>query len=149
MYDTVAFVNNCVGQHNYRYFVSFLFYTALSTFYLSILTLILLLRLSPWQDYLHILTHPFERSTLFDDTDNKSLSLLSFLPIVSASNGYIASAFSSEKFLFTCIYLIASSVCLAVSLLLGLHTFLVLTNQTTIEYMQRSEMHLFSLIHRF
>lgn len=118
------FINNCVGEDNYKYFVSFLLWTSLSTAYLAALSATLLLRSHPVGLYFRLIVRLEPGLDLFNPaTENKTLPLLSFLP-VHAINAWLSACFPSELFLFTVIFLCAAAVCLAVSLLLCFHAFL-------------------------
>ena len=134
------FIGNCVGLHNYRYFVSFLFWTSLSTGYLSLLCLLLMARTYSLSEYLGLLYRMQWAAILHGKaTESRSAQLLRFFPVRSI-NSFLQRLFRTDYHLFATIWIVSSTVFLAVSIFLVCHLYLLFTGQTTLEYMRRREL---------
>jgi len=151
-------VNNCVGLHNYRFFYCFLLWTVVGTAYVAALlapSMLLgpkpLLRtaLHPWKHHRRALvdTGPTLNDpaagaagaaagaagaaagagVAFPGHSHRPLTTLQFVWALLA-------ALRAEPYVLVVIFALSSSIAFAVGLLLTLHTYLVVTAQTTIEF---------------
>ena len=131
-------VNNCVGLNNYRFFYCFLLWTVVGTAYVAaLLAPQMLLGPRPLLRTLHSFRH--HRRTLLDahpaaaavpivpGHSHRPLSTLQF-----AWN--LLAALRAEPYVLVVTFALSSSIAFAVGLLLTLHTSLVVTAQTTIEF---------------
>ena len=134
------FIGNCVGLRNYRFFVSFLFWTSISTGYLSLLCLVLMRRTYSLSEYLSLLYRMQLGAILHGRvSETRSLHLLRFFP-ASSINAFLQRLFHTDHHLFVTIWIVSSTVFIAVSVFLACHLYLLLTGQTTLEYMRRREL---------
>jgi hypothetical protein len=96
-------IGGCVGYNNYCYFYNFLFWLEIGCFYLVLVTF-------------PLISYP---------TDQQ------FMAMYKRAQGEIHPP-SHESYIF-CILVLTASAGIAVGALLSLHSYLIITNQTTIE----------------
>jgi hypothetical protein len=80
-------------------------------------------------------------SELFSGDDGKALTAVQVFP-VGAINGLLFTSLKTQRLVVAVTLAVANTIAAALSLLFGFHAFLVLSGQTTLEYMRRNNLNM-------